>query len=187
MPDREDPAERHRGHGEDRCAEKRLGRDQRRREVVAGDPEIGPEPQASAAPSIQNQAIAPSTARDRALGPAAPSAACSPADADHGKHRCGGDGEDGEPGGASPTGRACFGIGHIVAGEQVDGVELAPFGAQALSKLRRARAEPSIIVRVTKPRQIGLYKRYETRTGRRAPATTERCLSTLGRVQPCAG
>ncbi len=49
------------------------------------------------------------------------------------------------------------------------------------------RARLSIIVRVTKPRQIGLYKRYETRTGRRAPATTERCLSTLGRVQPCAG
>ena len=42
------------------------------------------------------------------------------------------------------------------------------------------RARLSILVRVTKPRQIGLYKRYETRTGRRAPAVTERCLSTLG-------
>jgi hypothetical protein len=49
------------------------------------------------------------------------------------------------------------------------------------------RARLSILVRVTKARQIGLYKRYETRTGRRAPAITERCLSTVGRVQPCAG
>ena len=49
------------------------------------------------------------------------------------------------------------------------------------------RARLSILVKVTKPRQIGLYKRYETRTGRRAPAITERCLSTLGRVQPCVG
>ena len=49
------------------------------------------------------------------------------------------------------------------------------------------RARLSILVKVTKPRQIGLYKRYETRRGRRAPAITERCLSTLGRVQPCAG
>jgi hypothetical protein len=49
------------------------------------------------------------------------------------------------------------------------------------------RARLSILVRVTKARQIGLYKRYETRTGRRAPAITERCLSTVGRVQPCVG
>ena len=49
------------------------------------------------------------------------------------------------------------------------------------------RAKLSILVKVTKPRQIGLYKRYQTRTGRRAPAITERCLSTGGRVQPCAG
>lgn len=49
------------------------------------------------------------------------------------------------------------------------------------------RARLSILVKVTRPRQIGLYKRYETRTGRRAPATTERCLSTAGRVQPCEG
>ena len=49
------------------------------------------------------------------------------------------------------------------------------------------RSRLSILVKVSKPRQIGLYKRYQTRTGRRAPAITERCLSTLGRVQPCAG
>lgn len=49
------------------------------------------------------------------------------------------------------------------------------------------RARLSVLVKVTKPRQIGLYKRYETRTGRRGPAITERCLSTLGRVQRCAG
>ncbi len=49
------------------------------------------------------------------------------------------------------------------------------------------RARLSILVKVTKPRQIGLYKRYETRTRRRAPAVTERCLSTSGRVQRCAG
>jgi hypothetical protein len=49
------------------------------------------------------------------------------------------------------------------------------------------RARLSILVKVTKARQIGLYKRYLTRTGRRAPAVTERCLSTAGRVQPCAG
>lgn len=49
------------------------------------------------------------------------------------------------------------------------------------------RAKLSILVRVTKPRQIGLYKRYQTRTGRRSPAVTERCLSTEGRVQPCEG
>jgi len=49
------------------------------------------------------------------------------------------------------------------------------------------RAHLAILVKVTKARQIGLYKRYETRTGRRAPAITERCLSTVGRVQPCAG
>jgi hypothetical protein len=47
------------------------------------------------------------------------------------------------------------------------------------------RARLSILVKVTKARQIGLYKRYETRTGRRSPGITERCLSTLGRVQPC--
>jgi hypothetical protein len=49
------------------------------------------------------------------------------------------------------------------------------------------RAHLGILVRVTKSRQVGLYKRYETRRGRRAPAITERCLSTQGRVQPCAG
>jgi len=49
------------------------------------------------------------------------------------------------------------------------------------------RAKLSILVRVTKPRQIGLYKRYQTRTGRRSPAVTERCLSTEGRIQPCEG
>ena len=49
------------------------------------------------------------------------------------------------------------------------------------------RARLSILVKITKSRQIGLYKRYQTRTGRRAPAITERCLSTVGRVQPCAG
>ena len=48
-------------------------------------------------------------------------------------------------------------------------------------------ARLSILVKVTKARQIGLYKRYLTRTGRRAPAITERCLSTGGRVQPCQG
>ncbi len=47
------------------------------------------------------------------------------------------------------------------------------------------RSRLSILVKVTKPRQIGLYKRYVTRTGRRSPAITERCLSTVGRVQPC--
>ena len=48
------------------------------------------------------------------------------------------------------------------------------------------RARLNILVKVTKPQQIGLYKRYRTRTGRRAPAITERCLSTVGRVQRCA-
>ena len=49
------------------------------------------------------------------------------------------------------------------------------------------RARLSILVRVTKPLQIGYYKRYETRKGRRSPAVTERCLSPLSRVQPCEG
>jgi hypothetical protein len=44
----------------------------------------------------------------------------------------------------------------------------------------------SILVKVTRPQQIGVYKRYATRKGRRLPATTERCLSTVGRVQACA-
>jgi hypothetical protein len=48
-------------------------------------------------------------------------------------------------------------------------------------------ARLSILIKVTKARQIGLYKRYLTRTGRRAPKITERCLSTAGRVQPCTG
>ncbi len=47
-------------------------------------------------------------------------------------------------------------------------------------------AQLSILVRVTRSQQIGLYKRFRTRTGRRLPAITQRCLSTVGRVQPCA-
>jgi hypothetical protein len=56
-----------------------------------------------------------------------------------------------------------------------------------LTSPRIYRAHLRMVVKVTKTKQIGYYKSYETRTGRRGPEITERCLSTLGRVQPCDG
>lgn len=54
-------------------------------------------------------------------------------------------------------------------------------------KPRIYRAHLNIIIKVTKTEKIGYYKRYHTRTRRRGPSVTERCLSTVGRVQPCDG
>ena len=41
----------------------------------------------------------------------------------------------------------------------------------------------TIVVRVTRPQQIGVYERLVTRTGRRLPQVTQRCISTRGVVQ----
>lgn len=51
---------------------------------------------------------------------------------------------------------------------------------------RILRAGVMITVRVTRARQIGVYQRLVTRTGRRLPRVTNRCVSTTGRVQGCS-
>lgn len=48
------------------------------------------------------------------------------------------------------------------------------------------RARMIITVRVTRPRQIGVYERLETRTRRRLPKVRQRCIaSATGAVRPC--
>ncbi len=54
-------------------------------------------------------------------------------------------------------------------------------------KPRIYRAHLNILIKVTKSEKVGYYKRYKTRTGRKAPTVTERCLSPAGRVLPCDG
>ena len=47
-------------------------------------------------------------------------------------------------------------------------------------------ARVMIVVRVTRPQQIGVYERLLTRTGRRLPKVAQRCISTTGVVHRCA-
>ena len=52
---------------------------------------------------------------------------------------------------------------------------------------RVLRARVTIIVRVTHPQQVGTYERLLTRTGRRLPQVTQRCIAagTRARVTRC--
>lgn len=43
----------------------------------------------------------------------------------------------------------------------------------------------SIAVRVTRPRQIGIYQRLVTRRGRKLPKVTRACISSTGKVAQC--
>ena len=68
--------------------------------------------------------------------------------------------------------------------------KLCPFRTRIISKTtkrttgltnhfkgkRILRARMVITVRVTRPQQIGVYERLETRTGRRLPKVTQRCI-----------
>ena len=47
-------------------------------------------------------------------------------------------------------------------------------------RTRILRAHMVITVRVSRPLQIGVYERLETRTGRRLPRVTQRCLGSAG-------
>lgn len=46
-------------------------------------------------------------------------------------------------------------------------------------------ANVMISVRVTRAQQIGVYERVVTRTGRRLPTVTNRCVTPAGKVQRC--
>ncbi|MDQ3723162.1 MAG: hypothetical protein M3376_08880 [Actinomycetota bacterium] len=60
-------------------------------------------------------------------------------------------------------------------------------GLTRLFKGRRILpANVMIAVRVTRAQQTGVYERLVTRTGRRLPRVTERCVTTTGVVGRCA-
>lgn len=46
-------------------------------------------------------------------------------------------------------------------------------------------ANVTIVVRVTRPEQLGVYQRLRTRVGRRLPSKTQRCISPAGKVAAC--
>lgn len=47
-------------------------------------------------------------------------------------------------------------------------------------------ANVTITFRITRPEQLGVYQRLRTRTGRRLPQKTQRCITPAGTVRVCA-